>query len=121
MQRIDKWLWCARFMKSRTLAASIVSGGQIRINGERCGKPSHMLKSGDVLTIAFGPHVRIVRAIASAERRGPAAEARALYDDLTPPEVKPAATPLSRPRGTGRPTKRDRRKIMALTGEEGLE
>ena len=90
MQRIDKFLWFARFTKSRTLAATIVSAGRVRINGERCEKPSSTVKIGDVLTFPAGAQVRVIKVINGGERRGPASEARLLYEDLTPPSVKSA-------------------------------
>lgn len=120
MQRVDKYLWFTRFFKSRTLAAAMVSDGRVRINGERCEKPSATVKPGDVLTFPAGSLVRVIKVVNGGTRRGPATEARLLYEDLTPPrEVKieePQAP--SRPKGAGRPTKRDRRAIDALTGED---
>ena len=114
MQRIDKWLWFARFYKSRTLAAEMVAEGRVRLNGERCTKTSQIVRAGDVLTFAAGPYVRVVKVIAGGVRRGPATEAQTLYEDLTP--AKPAApvaesTPAARDKGAGRPTKKDRRAI----------
>jgi ribosome-associated heat shock protein Hsp15 len=82
--RIDKWLWYARFLKTRSLAAAFVSAGRARVNGGRIVKPGHVLRPGDVLTLPFGPTVRIVRIESCGIRRGPAAEARLLYCDLTP-------------------------------------
>lgn len=122
MQRIDKWLWFARFYKSRTLAAEMVAEGRVRLNGERCIKTSQILRGGDVLTLAAGPHVRVVKVIAGGVRRGPATEARTLYEDLTP--VKPDApvvetTPAARDKGAGRPTKKDRRAIARLHDSSG--
>lgn len=121
MQRIDKFLWFARFFKSRTLAASVVTDGRVRINGERCEKASTIVKVGDVLTFPAGARVRVIKVVAGGERRGPASEAQALYEDMTPPpevrEAEPAA-PAKRERGAGRPTKKERRAIDALTGED---
>lgn len=118
MQRIDKWLWFARFYKSRTLAAEMVELGRVRLNGERCSKPSQIVRAGDVLTFAAGPNVRVVRVVAGGVRRGPATEARVLYDDLSPvqPKAEAEAAPESgtRDKGAGRPTKRDRRVIERL-------
>lgn len=94
--RLDKWLWHARFYKSRTLAAIACSSGRIRINGDPVAKSHRQLRPGDVLTFPHGPHIRIVRVLALGSRRGPAAEARLLYQDLAPlgaPE--PALGPLS--------------------------
>lgn len=90
-QRIDKWLWFARIVKSRTLAAGLVASGNVRVNRQKVAKPSHPVAAGDVLTIAAHGRVRVLRVIAAGVRRGPAAEARLLYDDLTaPPDPKPA-------------------------------
>jgi ribosome-associated heat shock protein Hsp15 len=118
LQRIDKFLWFARFFKSRTLATGAVSDGRVRINGERCGKPSTLVKLGDVLTFSAGGRVRVIKVLNGGERRGPASEARLLYEDLTPPPEPTApeeAAPALREKGTGRPTKRERRAISAFT------
>ena len=116
MQRIDKFLWFARFFKSRTIAAAVVSDGRVRINGVRCEKPSATIKAGDVLTFPTGPLVRVVKVVSGGERRGPATEARTLYEDMTPPPAAKASGPSSsRDKGSGRPTKKQRRAIDALT------
>ena len=91
--RLDKWLWHARFFKTRGLAAGQVSGGHVRVNGTRAAKPAQQVGPGDVLTFAQGTQVRVVRIIASGTRRGPAAEARTLYEDITPPAPKDADPP----------------------------
>ena len=109
-QRLDKWLWQARFFKTRTLAAREVGAGHVRLNGTRVAKPAQAVGSGDVLTFAQGRHVRVIRIRALGDRRGPASEARTLYDDLAPPE---AAEPPPERVGE-RPTKRDRRALDAL-------
>ena len=83
-QRVDKWLWCARFFKSRTLAAKACHDGGIRVAGQPLTKAHHAIKVGDVLTFPLGPNIRVVRVVALAVRRGPPAEARALYEDLAP-------------------------------------
>jgi ribosome-associated heat shock protein Hsp15 len=121
LQRVDKFLWFARFFKSRTLAATMVSGGRVRINGERCEKPSAIVKLGDVLTFPAGPHVRVIKVLAGGERRGPAPEARLLYEDLTPPrEALPPEeeAPAPRGKGAGRPTKKERRDMSTFTRGE---
>src|SRR6056297_1316033 len=110
--RLDKWLWHARFFKTRGLAAGQVSGGHVRVNGARAAKPAQQVGPGDVLTFAQGRATRVVRITAPGTRRGPAAEAQALYEDLTPPETKDAHPPNPRYEGKGRPTKRDRRKLF---------
>ena len=81
-QRVDRWLWCARFVKSRTLAQRLIAEGRVRAAGRVVAKPHHALKPGDVLTFPQGHHIRVVRVVALAEKRGPAAAARALYEDL---------------------------------------
>jgi ribosome-associated heat shock protein Hsp15 len=119
LQRIDKFLWFARFFKSRTLAASIVTDGRVRINGERCEKASTIVKAGDILTFPAGPRVRVIKVVAGGERRGPASEAQTLYVDMTPPpekRVEEPVAPAAREKGAGRPTKKERRAIDALTG-----
>jgi len=80
--RLDKWLCQARFFKSRGLAAEVVATGHCRINGQRTAKPGHGVGRGDVLTFPQGNRIRVVRVLDLATRRGPAAEAQALYDDL---------------------------------------
>lgn len=84
-QRIDKWLWSARFFKTRALAAKACHDGRIRVSGQVLTKAHYAIKIGDVLTFPLGPHIRVVRVTAFAVRRGPAAEARGLYEDLAPP------------------------------------
>ncbi len=108
--RLDKWLWYARFFKTRTLAAKLVSGGHVRVNGTRAQKPAQNLSPGDVLTFVQARQVRVVRVLALGTRRGPADEARALYQDMTPPSDPVRDTP----RVGARPTKRDRRAIDRL-------
>ncbi len=108
--RLDKWLWHARFFKTRSLAARIVAGGHVRVNATRVAKPAFAVAPDDVLTFSKEGTVRVVRIVALGARRGPAPEARALYKDLSPPapEPQPAAPGSDR---QGRPTKRDRRKL----------
>lgn len=124
-QRIDKWLWHARFFKTRTLAAKVVEGGHCRINRERVRKPGHTVKPGDVLTFAQGRDIRVIEVSGIGDRRGPASEARQLYKDLDPPPVRPAepeqpdatTAPMpQREKGAGRPTKRDRREMEKVQG-----
>jgi len=105
--RIDKWLWQARFFKTRTLASRTVSAGHVRLNGQPVSKPGRTVGPGDVLTF---PQGRVVRIVALGDRRGPAPEAQALYDDLSPPQGQRPAS------GGERPTKRDRRAIDSLRG-----
>jgi ribosome-associated heat shock protein Hsp15 len=83
--RADKWLWQARFFKTRALAAAAVEKGRMRLNSQRFAKPGQRLRPGDVLTFAQGSVIRVVRVRALGERRGPASEAQTLYEDLDPP------------------------------------
>ena len=109
-QRLDKWLWFARVVKSRTLAAKLVTEGHVRINGKRQDTASKAVAAGDVLTIALERDGRILTVAASGERRGPFEEARLLYEDLTPPKDDPVpGSAVADPPGGGRPTKKDRR------------
>lgn len=117
-QRVDQWLWHARFFKTRTLAANLCAGGRVRINRVVVSKPHTAVKPGDVLTFPQGPHIRVVRVVALAARRGPASEAQALYQDLTPPTAEKPGAAAPRERGAGRPTKAERRAITRLKGEE---
>lgn len=80
--RIDKWLWQARFFKTRGLAAKVVAGGHLRLNGAPMARSGHAVGPGDVLTFPQGRELRVVRVLACGARRGPAEEARALYADL---------------------------------------
>ncbi len=107
--RIDKWLWHARFFKTRSLAARQVSGGHVRVNGNRVQKPAQPVGPGDVLTFAQGRDIRVVRVEAVGVRRGPAPEAQALYTDLTEKRDAPPENPGFE--GKGRPTKKDRRAL----------
>ena len=85
-QRLDKWLWHARIIKTRSLAARLVEQGKFRINREKVLKPAHTVKTGDVVTAAIFGRVRVLRISGFSARRGSAAEAQALYVDLTPPD-----------------------------------
>ncbi|WP_299614929.1 RNA-binding S4 domain-containing protein [Pelagibius sp.] len=121
--RADKWLWYARFFKTRSLATKICQAGKLRLSGQGVVKPHHKVRPGDVLTFPQARHIRVVKILALGTRRGPASEAQALYEDLKPPEPEsrlPRGTPSPtsaaglRPPGTGRPTKRDRRDLDKL-------
>lgn len=113
-QRLDKWLWCARLVRTRTLAAKLIEAGKVRVNGERVVKPSRHVRQGDLVTGVAGTRLFVVRVAGEAERRGAAAIARTLYDDLTP-EAPPPAPGLAglQARKGPRPTKRDRRRLEA--------
>ena len=82
MSRLDKWLFHARFYRTRPLAQAAAQGGKVRLNGVRTDKPGHAVKPGDILTIGRGSQVMAVRIVALAERRGPAIEAQKLYELL---------------------------------------
>lgn len=119
--RIDKWLWFARFLKSRSLATALVASGRLRVNGQPITKAHYLVKVDDVLTFPLGPHIRVIKVLAQGVRRGPAPEAQTLYEDLEPPQPRPRKTeseqPAPREPGSGRPTKRDRRATDALRGD----
>lgn len=87
--RLDKWLWQARFFKSRTLAAELLHGGHLRLNGQRVTKAGAVVAPGDTLTFPQGDRVRLIRVLATGLRRGPATEAQALYLDLDAPAAAP--------------------------------
>lgn len=115
--RVDKWLWAARFFKTRSIAAEAVDGGKVYVNGERA-KPAKQVRPGDEIRIRLGPYEHTVAVLGTSERRGPAAEAQRLYREheasrearerlhwqLT--KAAPAMEPAK-----GRPTKRDRRDL----------
>ena len=88
--RLDKWLWQARFFKSRTLAAEVIAEGHVRVNGTRVSRPGRDVMEGDILTFPQGTRIRVIRITALGQRRGPATEAQGLYLDLdasaAPPE-----------------------------------
>ena len=119
-QRIDKWLWHARVVRTRTAAAALVDGGHVRLNGGRISANSQAVKTGDVVTVALDRTVRIMKVTGFAERRGDADAARLLYEDLTP--ISPVAArelpAAERDAGSGRPTKQERRAIDRLLGRD---
>jgi ribosome-associated heat shock protein Hsp15 len=121
--RLDKWLWAARFFKTRTLAQQAVAGARVQLNGDRT-KPAHEVRVGDMVDVRVGDWRWEIQVKALSDRRGPAEEARKLYEeteasraererrsDLRRWGAEPAATLK------GRPTKRDRRRIDGLGGE----
>ena len=116
-RRIDKWLWQARFFKTRSLAAKVVSGGHVRLNGNRVLKPAQAVAPGDVLTFPQGRVVRVIRIEALGERRGPATEAQTLYFDMTKKQDAPSRNPGFE--GKGRPTKKERRAFDLSRTPEG--
>ena len=120
--RLDKWLWYARFFKTRSLATALCQAGKVRVDGAAVTKAHHIVRPGQVLTFVQGNHVRVIKVVALASRRGPAPEAQALYEDLDPPrqDTRLPRDPgmAERPRGAGRPTKKDRRALDKLTEPE---
>jgi ribosome-associated heat shock protein Hsp15 len=120
--RLDKWLWAARFYKTRSAAAQAIDGGRVKLNGERA-KPSKEVKPGDRVELAAGELRWSITVRAISPRRGPAAEAAKLYieseESRARRELMPAArrtAPHPAQDGHGRPTKRDRRMIRRFTG-----
>ncbi len=125
-RRLDKWLWYARFFKSRSLATKFCASGKLRVNETVVKKAHHALHIGDVLTFPKGPHIRVVRVAELGERRGPAVEAQTLYEDLDPPKPRSKSDPrphkpARREPGSGRPTKRERRDTEIFTGKSDPE
>ena len=90
--RVDKYLWFARFFKTRSLATKRANGGRIRINGNKIKKSSDTVRIGDILTFAQGNEIRVIRVLNLGTRRGPAQEAQSLYKDITPNEDTDEAT-----------------------------
>lgn len=122
--RLDKWLWHARFFKTRTRAAEVVSGGHVRLNRQPVRKPSQSVGPGDVLTFLQEKDVRVIEIQAIADHRGPAPIAQTLYKDLAPPKPRsktddPAPVAL-RGEGAGRPTKKERRETDRLRGQDDM-
>ena len=115
--RVDKWLWAARFFKTRSLAAEAVDGGKVQVNGERA-KPAKQVRPGDEVRVRLGPYEHLLRVDATAERRGPATLAARLYTETEASRAARAklhwqltrAAPAIDPE-KGRPTKRDRRDL----------
>ena len=116
--RLDKWLWAARFFKTRSLAADAITGGKVTVRGDRV-KPARPVQVGDEIAIRLGPYEHVVRVRALSERRGPAPVAATLYDETAESlaarqklaeQLRLAPAPLVYEE-KGRPTKRDRREI----------
>lgn len=122
--RIDKWLWAARFFKTRSLASQAVEGGRVRLNGERA-KPSKEVRVGDRIVLHIGEYEWTVAVLALSDRRGPAEAARSLYAEDAASRQRREEQAAERrlchnPAAAlkGRPTKRDRRMIHRFTGEQ---
>ncbi len=119
--RLDKWLWAARFYKTRSLASTAIEGGKVKLNGERA-KPAKTIRPGDRLHIQIGEFTWDIEVMALAEKRGPASLARTLYAETEASQARRAAQIADRPRLAdpaaglhGRPEKRDRRLIHRFT------
>ena len=123
-ERLDKFLFYSRALKSRTLAQKIIETGAIRVNSERTDRSDHKVGAGDVLTMALHGRIVIWRILDPGQRRGPASEAQGLYEDISPPplprqELSPYDAAIAqRSEGAGRPTKKERRSIDALREDE---
>ncbi|HTJ58267.1 MAG TPA: RNA-binding S4 domain-containing protein [Devosiaceae bacterium] len=122
-QRLDKWLFFSRAVKSRTLAQKLIEAGLVRVNSERTLDSDHKVGAGDVLTMTLHQRLQVWRILEPGIRRGPAPEAALLYEDLSPPPLprpdEPAPIALRAP-GTGRPTKKERRETdrLQMDGDE---
>jgi ribosome-associated heat shock protein Hsp15 len=116
--RVDRWLWAARVFKTRSLASTACDGGKVDINAE-AAKPARRVRAGDRIEVSLPRgRRRILKVVGVGDRRGSAEAARALFEDLTPPEPPRSrqAPPPFREPGAGRPTKRQRREIDRLRG-----
>ena len=134
-QRIDKWLWHARFARTRTAAQRLAVSGHTRINRQKVASASRLVRPGDVLTLALGRAVVVLTVVALADRRGSAEVAKTLYSQHEPAPSglhnrphRPAAqartiadAPAQGPRSEGRPGKRERRQAAALKRHRGDE
>ena len=117
-QRLDKWLFFSRAVKSRTLAQKLIETGAVRVNSERTLHTDHQVGAGDVLTMTVHSRLLVWKILDPGTRRGPPTEAQGLYEDLSPPPLPRAEAPPmfgQRDAGSGRPTKKDRREIDGLT------
>jgi ribosome-associated heat shock protein Hsp15 len=123
-QRIDKWLWHARVVRTRQAAAALAASGHVRVNGQRIDAPSRAVRPGDVVTVALDRAVRVLKVLGFAERRGSADDARVLCADIEPapsrPSDRPQPPPAPREPGAGRPTKHERRALRRFTGEDEI-
>jgi len=120
-QRIDKWLWHARVVRTRSAAAALAGAGKVRVNGTRIDAASKTVRAGDVVTVTLD-RVRVLKVLEFCERRGDADAGRALYEDLSPAvHIRKAedAAPAREP-GSGRPTKRERRALDRLRSDHDI-
>lgn len=121
-ERLDRFLFFSRALKSRTLAQKLIETGAIRVNSERSTRPDHKVGAGDVLTMSLHGRIVVWRIRDCGTRRGPASEAQGLYEDLSPPALPKAemspydAVIAPRGDGAGRPTKKERRETDRLRG-----
>ncbi|CDP51842.1 RNA-binding S4 domain-containing protein [Paradevosia shaoguanensis] len=119
-QRLDKWLFFSRAVKSRTLAQKLIESGAVRVNSERTLSTDHRVGAGDVLTMTVHTRLLVWKILDPGQRRGPAPEAALLYEDLSPPALPRAdriPAVAERDAGAGRPTKKERRDTDRLKGE----
>jgi len=114
-QRIDKWLWHSRIVRTRSAAATLAASGHVRINGQRIDAPSCAVRPGDVVTVALDRAVRVLRVLDFSERRGSPLEARRLCEAIEPSTPRPDGEPRPGPP----PTKRERRAMDRLKPAEG--
>lgn len=121
-ERLDKFLFFARALKSRTLAQKFIESGAVRVNGERTDRSDLKVTAGDVLTMSLHNRILVWRIVDPGTRRGPAPEAQGLYEDLSPPALPKAeqspyeAAIAQRDEGSGRPTKKQRRETDRFRG-----
>jgi ribosome-associated heat shock protein Hsp15 len=117
-QRIDKWLWYARFYKSRSLCAKQVSEGKVDVNDVKISKPAHAVDIGDVLTFIKAEQHRVIKVLGLGSRRGSAQEAQLLYEDKSPPRPKRKFVPPNpKFEGKGRPSAKERRQTAAFAAK----
>lgn len=120
-QRLDKWLFFARVVKSRSLAARLAVSGRVRVNRDKASQASDPVRTGDVLTITLDRRILVWKVLDTGTRRGPAPEARTLYEDMSPApseaEIPDAQAPL-REIGSGRPARKERRITDRPPGRE---
>ncbi|WP_338721112.1 RNA-binding S4 domain-containing protein [Devosia sp. XK-2] len=121
-ERLDRFLFFSRAVKSRTLAQKIIESGAIRVNSEKTERTDYKVGAGDVLTMSLNNRIVVWRILDCGTRRGPATEAQTLYEDMSPPPVPRAeltpydAAIAARPAGAGRPSKKERRETDRLRG-----